>query len=119
MVDVLAKHEVAAISPVVVILQGQCVLLPRRQGPALVSAVDEVLTRVLVQTSLHQEVEEGADCRVVSEVAVDVSRPEQRVGGATCGIREADQVDCDMANDALFIQDIAYAFTDRHQVHVW
>ena len=89
-----------------------------RGGPvvSVLLVADGVLASLLVEGAFHQDVEEVADGRVVSELAADVDGPEERVRLWILDVGEADQVDGDVPDDALVVERLAHGVGNLGQV---
>lgn len=66
-----------------------------------------VLSCKLIQSAFHQEIKEEHHCCIVSQMAINICRPKQRMWWRRCWIRKTNQINCHMSNDSFFIENIS------------
>ena len=132
MIEIVAEHKAARLvlhpgdlfdaSAVDVVLAIHCVFISIGLLHVIVLAIllvrDGVFSCLLVQLAFHQDVEEHGDCGQICHLAVDVDCPEEWMGVRIFHVREADKVDCHVAEDILFIESPTDGLTDLGQVNL-
>jgi len=66
----------------------------------------------------HQKVEKGARRCVVSHHTIQIDCPEEGMRIRVSRVRERDEVDGDVANDAFLVENITNWLTDCHKIHI-
>ena len=69
---------------------------------------NSVLSSLLIELALHEDVKEHGDCSTVSQLGINVHSPEEGMRVRILRIREAHQVDCDVTNHILVVKCAAY-----------
>lgn len=81
--------------------------------------INRVFSRVAIKSTLHQEIEEVAGGRVVSDMAIQVDCPEEGMGIRRCWVWETHQVHRHMSNHSLTVKDLTNWAAYRLHVHIW